>query len=107
MPVLWDKVARRASDWMEAPRDEVALYARDLDAWAPARLPKGKPWQPEEATETKVASAPFSVMPSVTFGRRPGTVPARATIEAISGRRARCLVEICGSVLPVELPLRV
>jgi hypothetical protein len=107
MSLLWQKAARRVSDWVEAPHDEVARYARNLNAWgSPQAAPREKPWLPEDAKEITTAPVDFGVIRTLTYGRRPGTIPALATIEAISGRRARCLVEISGSVLPVELPLR-
>jgi hypothetical protein len=35
-----------------------------------------------------------------------GTLPAFARLEAVIGRKVRCIVQVAGSELPVELPVR-
>jgi hypothetical protein len=41
----------------------------------------------------------------IDYGRA-GTLPAIAYLESISGRKARCIVQVAGTELPVEFPFR-
>lgn len=109
MPAVRGKYAKRLSEWIDAPSDEVDCYAQVLGSWAaPDEPTPERPWLPKEAKQLENPPTPvFKVIPDASLVRRLGTLPAIAYIESITGRKARCLVQVAGSELPVELPVRI
>ena len=110
MPGVRGAYAKQLSEWqIDTPSDEVVCYAEFLGMWSAQEGPSSdRSWLPEDAKYTgEVPASDFKVIADSSLGRRPGTVPAVAYIESISGRKARCLVQVAGSELPVELPVRI
>jgi hypothetical protein len=109
MPGVRRKHAKRLSEWIDTPSNEVDCYAQVLGSWAtPAEPTQERPWLPEEAKQLEDPPVPaFKLIADASLVRRLGTVPAIAYIESITGKKARCLVQVAGSELPVELPVRI
>jgi hypothetical protein len=109
MTKVRQKHAKRLSEWIETASDEVVCYAQVLGTWAtPTGQARERPWLPEEAKQLEEPPVPaFKLSPDTSLVRRLGTVPAIAFIESITGKKARCLVQVAGSELPVELPVRI
>lgn len=105
MSRIWGENVERSTAWaVVAPRDGLARYASDLEAWSTRR----RPWLPEEATYREPPSArEFRPVADGSYRRRTRALPAIAAIESIRGRKARCLVQVAGTELPVELPARI
>jgi|GEM_PF-6185484 len=108
MPGVRGKCSNKLAEWIDSPVDDVARYVKVMNSWATSHDSIPEPWLPEEAKqpEPRPASA-FKVSPDVTLIRRLGTVPAPAFIETVTGRKARCLVQVAGAELPVEIPIRI
>ena len=99
--------AKELAEWIEGPTDEVDCYAEVLDSWSASEPQQEKPWLPGEAEKAETPPTDdFAVIANRSLGRRPGTLPAIAFLESIVGRKARCLVQVAGSELPVDLPVR-
>jgi hypothetical protein len=100
---------KNLAEWVNPPSDDVACYVQVRNSWSAAHEPvPDKPWLPEEAKQPEPRPARgFKVSPGATLVRRLGTVPAPAYIESVSGRKARCLVQVAGAELPVEIPFRI
>lgn len=108
MPAVRGKYSKKLAGWIEAPADDVTCYVKVMNAWAPTHDPVPEPWLPEDAKQPEPRPASgFKVSTDVTLIRRLGTVPAPAFIEAVVGRKARCLVQVAGAELPVEIPFRI
>lgn len=109
MPTARGKYSKKLAGWVDAPYDDVTCYVQVLNSWSVLDEPiLEKPWLPEEAKQPEPRSARgFKVSLDATVLRRNGTVPAPAYIESVSGRKARCLVQVAGAELPVEMPFRV
>jgi hypothetical protein len=104
MPGVRGEYAMRLLEWTGPSVNPFVRYAKALNSWC-APGPQARPeWSPEEAkkTDEEIAAEDFKVIPTPSFARRAGTLPAMAYIQSISGRRATCLVEVAGAELPVE-----
>ncbi len=105
MSGIWGENVKRSTEWeVREPPYGIARYANDLEAWSTRR----RPWLPEEATCRELPSArEFSPVADGSFRRRTRALPTIAAIESIGGRKARCLVQVAGTELAVELPARI
>lgn len=107
MPGVRGAYAKELGEWIDAPTDAVACYAEVMNSWSAPDIYRERPWLPEEAEKAEAPSgAEIKVIPDPGIGRRAGTLPAIAVLESIAGRKARCLVQVAGSELPVDLPVR-
>jgi len=101
------RFTRELAEWIDAPMGVVDCYAEVLNSWSTSETHREKPWLPEEAASAEtLPTEEFKVIPNRTLGRRTGTLPAFARLETVVGRKARCIVQVAGTELPVELPVR-
>jgi hypothetical protein len=107
MPAVRGRYAKELAEWIDALTDAVDYYAEILNSWSEWEAHRERPWLPEEAAKAEAPRTDeFEVIPNRALGRRAGTLPAFARLDAVVGRKARCIVQVAGSELPVELPIR-
>ncbi len=107
MPGVRGRYAKELAEWFDAPTDAVECYAEVLNSWAAPESHQERPWLPEAAENAETPpTEDFKVIPDRALSRRAGTLPAIAFVESIAGRKARCVVQVAGSELPIDLPVR-
>lgn len=107
MPVVRERLAKDLADWIDAPTDAVNRYAEAITSWSASETTMRTPWPPQEAEKVEaVPSARIRVFSDRASRRSAVVAAAIARLESISGRTARCLVQVAGSELSVDLPLR-
>src|SRR5689334_21456992 len=107
MPRERARYSKELAEWFDAPVDAVDCYAEVLTSWSASDEQRARPWLPVEAAKFEAPpTEEFKVIPNRAIARRAGTLPVFARIEEIAGRKARCVVQVAGSELPVELPVR-
>jgi hypothetical protein len=104
MPGVRGRHAKELAEWIDASTDAVDCYAEVLNSWSASESHRQRPWLPEEAAKAEAPpTEEFKVIPNRALGRRAGTLPAFARLETVVGRKARCIVQVAGSELPVRL----